>query len=291
MTSETKTATGNARRAPARVARKSGGQVQSLVRGLTILERLAEAHDGTTLTDLAQGLGLAPSTGHRLLKTLEKLRFVSQDAGSGRWFVGVQAFVVGNAFLYHRDYVEASRPVMRRAMEASGETANLAVLDDGEAVMLSQVECHEMMRMLAKLGGRAPLHASAVGKALLAALPDEEVSAILHRRGLPRVTPNTLGEPARLREDLEAIRRRGYAIDDEEHAIGLRCVAATIHDEYAEPLAAISLSGPRARITRERIATLGNMVVEATAEITEALGGRLPDWRLAAAGSEIRNRA
>jgi IclR family acetate operon transcriptional repressor len=293
MPNESKAAAARTRRsAPARAGRDAtGGQVQSLIRGLTILERLAEAGDGVALSDLAQRVGLAPSTTHRLLKSLEKMRFVSQDAQRGRWFVGVQAFAAGNAFLYHRDFVEASRPAMRRAMEASGETANLAVLDGGQAVMLSQVECHEMMRMLAKLGGRAPVHASAVGKALLAALPDEEVSAILHRRGLARVTPNTIHEPARLREDLAAVRARGYAIDDEEHAVGLRCVAATIHDEHAEPLAAISLSGPRARITRERIGTLGNMVVEATAGITASLGGRLPDWRLKAAGGEVRRSA
>jgi len=286
MIKETKITSIKPHRGTARAGRESSGQVQSLIRGLTILERLAEARDGVSLTDLAQRVGLAASTTHRLLKTFEKMRFVSQDTERGRWFIGVQTFTVGNAFLYHRDFVEASRPVMRRLMEASGETVNLSVLDDGQAVLLSQVECHEMMRMLAKLGGRAPVHASAVGKALLAALPDEEVSAILHRRGLTRVTPNTIDTPARLREALKEIRRRGYAIDDEEHAIGLRCVAATLHDQYAEPLAAISLSGPRARIDSDRIATLGKMVVEATAEVTETLGGRLPEWRLHPPGDD-----
>lgn len=259
---------------------KGAGQVQSLIRGLTILERLAEARDGDTLTDLAQRVGLAPSTTHRLLKSLEQMCFVSQDAQRGRWFIGVQTFAVGNAFLYHRDFIEVSRPIMRRLMEESGETVNLAVLDDGQAVILSQIQCREMMRMLAKLGGRAPLHASAVGKALLAALPDDEVSAILHRRGLARVTSSTIDTPARLREELGAVRRCGYAIDDEEHAVGLRCVAATLHDEYAEPLAAISVSGPRARVSRERLVAIGSKVVDATTEITAALGGRLPDWRL-----------
>jgi len=280
MPSETKVANIKPRRASVRDGSKTTGQVQSLIRGLTILERLAEARDGDSLTDLAQRVGLATSTAHRLLKSLEQMRFVSQDSERGRWYIGVQTFRVGNAFLFNRDFVELSRPVMRRLMEESGETANLAVLDDGQAVILSQVQCREMMRMLAKLGGRAPVHASAVGKALLASLPDDEVSAILHCRGLARVTPNTIDTPARLREVLGDTRRCGYAIDDEEHAIGLRCVAAAFYDEHAEPLAAISLSGPRARISRERLAIMGNLVVEATAEITESLGGRLPDWRM-----------
>ena len=266
--------------AQTRAVPKGSGEVQSLIRGLTIIERLAEARDGITLTDLAQRVGLAPSTVHRLLKSLEKMRFVRQDSSGGRWHVGVQTFSVGNAFLYHRDFVEVSRPIMRRLMEVSGETANLAVLDDGEAVMLSQVQCGEMMRMLARLGGRAPLHASAVGKALLAALPEDQVAALLDRIGLARLAPNTVATPERLRAVLAEIRQRGYAVDDEEHAIGLRCVAATLHDEHAEPLAAISLSGPKERVTRERIDTLGRLVVDGTAEITAALGGRLPDWRL-----------
>jgi len=267
------------RSAAANGGKEPVGPVQSLIRGLTILNRLAEARDGLSLTDLAQRVGLAVSTTHRLLNSLARMGFVGQDPDQGRWFVGVQAFTVGNAFLYHRDVVAAARPIMRRLMEQSGETVNLSVLDDAEAVLVSQVECREMMRMLAKLGGRAPLHASAVGKALLAALPDEEVSAILHRKGLERVTPNTIDTPARLRADLGETRGRGYSIDDEEHAIGLRCVAATIHDEYAEPLAAISLSGPRARVTSDRVASLGAMVVQAANEITQALGGRLPPWR------------
>ncbi len=279
MQSETDVANIKPRRRAARAGGSGTGQVQSLIRGLTILERLAEAEDGDTLSDLAQRVGLAPSTTHRLLKSLEKMRFVSHDAQLGRWFIGVQTFRVGNAFLYHRDFVEVARPVMRHLMEESGETANLFVLDDGEAVTLSQVPCREMMRMFAKLGGRAPVHASAAGKALLAALPDDDVSAILPRRGLARFTSSTISTPTGLREVLEEVRRCGYAIDDEEHAVGLRCVAATVHDELGEPLAAVSVSGPRARISRERLATLGNLVVEATAEITDALGGRLPDWR------------
>ena len=257
----------------------TGSQVKSLVRGLSILDRLAEAQDGIALTDLAQRVGLPASTTHRLLNTLVAQGFVRQDEPSGRWMIGVECFAVGNAFLYSRDFVSVSRPYMRRLMEQSGETANLSVLDDGQAILLSQVECHEMMRMLARLGSRTPLHASGVGKALLAALPEKEVSNILHRRGLPRMTETTIDTPEKLMQDLQQVRVRGYAVDDEEHAVGLRCVAATIHDEYAEPLASISLSGPRARISRERMAGLGSLVLEATTEITAALGGRLPAWR------------
>lgn len=260
-------------------AARGSGPVQSLSRALALLEALAEADAGMLLTELAQQVGLAPSTTHRLLSTLHQNRYVDVDEERGLWFIGVQAFTVGNAFLANRDFVSIARPFMRRLMEQSGESVNLAILDDGEAVFLSQVECREMMRMLARLGSRVPMHASAVGKALLAALPRSEIDAILTQRGLDRYTANTILTTTDLRRSLEKIRNAGYAIDDEEHAVGLRCAAATIHDEHGEPVAAISLSGPRARIPGERVEALGRLVVSTTTEITAAMGGQLPGWR------------
>ncbi len=264
-------------RLPRRAPGEGAGHVQSLTRGLMLLERLAEERYGIALTDLAHRVGLAPSTTHRLLKSLEKMKFVRQDEERGLWYVGVRAFSVGTAFLRDRDFVGVARRYMRRLMEESGESVNLAVLDAGEAVFLSQVECRQMMRALAAPGGRVAVHCSGVGKALLAALPEAEIAAILHRRGLPRLTAKTIDTPARLMAELALTRERGYALDDEEQAVGLRCVAAAILDEYGEPLAAISLSGPTARIVDERIPELAALVRKAAAEITAALGGRIAD--------------
>ena len=114
-------------------------------------------------------------------------------------------------------------------MEESEETVNLAVEDQHEAIYLSQVECRQMMRAFARPGGRVPLHCSSVGKALLSAMSDKELSKVLHRRGLPRVTVKTITTTNSLREDLAAARTNGYAIDDEEHAVGLRCIATLVH--------------------------------------------------------------
>ena len=262
-----------------KAAAASAGQSQSLTRGLTLLERLAEAEHGIALTDLAQRVGLAPSTTHRLLNTLEQLQFVRNDPTLGLWYIGVRAFSIGNAFLRQRDVVSQARPFMHRLMEKTGETVNLAVLDNYNAVFVTQVECHEMMRMIVKLGGRAPLHASGAGKALLATMNEAEVTTVLHKRGLPRLTDNTLTTPTDLRAALGETRRQGYAVDDEEHAVGLRCVAATVHDEYGSTLAAVSLSGPKARITDKRIPELGIEVARTAAAITEFIGGRLPAAR------------
>ncbi|MEM7042513.1 MAG: IclR family transcriptional regulator C-terminal domain-containing protein [Pseudomonadota bacterium] len=254
-------------------ADKAPGQVQALTRALTIINTLAESGDGMILADIAQTVGLAPSTAHRLLTTMQQQRFVRFDPGSNLWQVGVQAFLVGNAFLRTRDVVQMARPFMRRLMEESGETVNLAIEDQGEAIYMSQVECRQLMRAITRPGGRVLMHCSGIGKAILATKSDSEVRKILQKHGLPKVTEKTLHKPADLKADLKTIIERGYSIDDEENAIGLRCVAAVIRDEHGEALAGISLSGPMARITDDRLPILGQMVQATADDITAELGG------------------
>jgi IclR family acetate operon transcriptional repressor len=250
--------------------------VQSLTRGLNILEALSRAEGGLTLTDVAQRVGLPPSTAHRLLATLEKMRYVFQAGDLGLWYVGLQAFTVGSTFLAARDWVAQSHPYMRRLMEQSGETANLAILDGTEAVFIDQVQCREMMRTIVKLGSRVPLHASGVGKAIFAALPDEQIDAILKVKGLPRITGNTITSPETMWASIRVIRQRGWSFDDEEHALSTRCVASPIYNEHAEVLGAISLAGPTSRLPDERIKQLGPVVAHTAEELTHRLGGRWP---------------
>ena len=254
-------------------------QVQSVVRTIAIINRLAAAEEGVALTEVAQQAGLSPSTAHRLLTTLEQERYVHFDAERRLWSVGVQAFVTGSAFLKTRNLVTSARPHMRVLMEESEETVNLAVEDQFEAIYLSQVECRQMMRAFARPGARVPLHCSSVGKALLSAMSDSDLAKVLHQRGLPRVTVKTINTTAVLRRDLALSRERGYAIDDEEHAVGLRCIAAVVFNENRDPVAAMSLSGPMARIPDERIPVLGDLVRRRADAATAQLGGTLPAWR------------
>ena len=261
---------------PSRVrpaARSRGDQVQSLVRALSLLNRISESpDDGATLTDLAQQVGLPSSTAHRLLTTLEQERYVRFNHERRHWSVGVQAFLVGCAFTKTRSLAGIARPHMRHLMEDGGETVNLAVEDEGEAVYLSQVECRQMMRAFARPGSRVPLHCSAVGKAMLSAASDKRLSKVLHQRGMPRLTVKTITSPSALRADLERVRACGYAVDDEEHAVGLRCLAAPIFDETGDVVAAVSASGPMARISDERVAQLGALVLEASRAISRDMG-------------------
>lgn len=260
---------------PRRALHKAPGHTQALSRGLAVLEALAATDAGATLTALAARLGLPAPTAHRLLATLEAAGYV-QAGANGEWLMGVRAFRTGSAFLSHRNLVVQAYPHLKSLMERSGETANLAVLDSGEAVFVEQVQCRELMRMSAKLGARSPIHASGVGKAMLAAMDARGVAAIVGARALERYTAHTLTSGAALARELDATRARGYAVDDEEHALGMRCVAATVFDEAGEPWAAVSLAGPTTRFTRERIAALGALVRTTARELTEALGGRAP---------------
>ena len=265
-------------RPPGPSSRAGEGRNQSLSRALNLLQRLSENPDGLSLTDLSYQLGMPAATVHRLLNTFEEFDFVEQDSAQGLWFIGLKAFTVGNAFVHRRDFVASARPHMHALVELCGETVNLGVIDDGEAVFISQVESREVMRMIVRLGSRSPIHASGVGKALLAAMPQQRVEQILQYRGLARYTERSIDNAAQLYAELERVRQLGYALDDEEQAVGLRCVASAIFDENGQALAAISLSGPTARITDNRLDELGIAVRHSADEITQSLGGYRPVW-------------
>ena len=268
-----KTAAPPARRVAPTKARPAGDQVQSLVRALSLLNRIAEAPDeGVTLTELAQQVGLPSSTAHRLLITLEQERYVRFNNDGRLWSIGVQAFVTGCAFTKNRGLARIARPHLRRLMEETGETVNLAVEDEGEAVYLAQVECSQMMRAFARPGSRVPMHCSAVGKAIFSAASDKALAKILHQRGMPRLTVKTITSTAGLRTALQEARALGYAVDDEEHAVGLRCIAAPVYDETGDVVAAVSVSGPVVRISEERVSQLGQMMIASARAISADMG-------------------
>lgn len=259
-----------------KIHREPDGTVQSLVRALTLLELLAGDDEGYRLIDLAERAALSSSTTHRLLTTLEQKRFVHFDRDTSLWHVGVQCFAVGAAFGRRRNFMALALPILRRLRDATGETVNLGLADQGDLVFLTQVESREPMRAMGKPGARTPLACTAMGQSILAAMPEQGVSDYLHEYGMPRLTPNSIARPTRLREALAETRRTGYAIDNEENAVGLRCVAAVIHDEHRRPAAAVSIAGPTLRVTLQRLPEIGAHVVAAAREITAAIGGGSP---------------
>jgi IclR family transcriptional regulator, acetate operon repressor len=253
----------------------SAGSVQALERALALMMALARS-DKATLSELALRTGMPPSSAHRLLMTLQADRFVAFDDATAEWSIGVEAFRTGSSFLRRTRVTEAARDVMRSLLEQTGESVNIAVPDGGEVVFVSQVESLQPIRAFFAPGVRTPMHASGIGKALLAAMPRADVERALQRTGLPAFTPNTLTAPQALFADLERIRARGWSLDDEERNLGMRCVASAIFNLHGEAIAGISVSGPSGRLDAERVGEFGPAVRRAAAAVTERIGGVPP---------------
>ena len=254
--------------------RDGDGTVQALARALQLLELLAEDSEGYRLVDLVVCSGLSSSTVHRLLTTLEQRRFVQFDRESSLWHVGARCFSVGAAFARRRRIQDLALPVMRRLRELTRASVNLGVADACDIVLIGQVKTPDASQAVAELGRRVPLHGAAIGQAILATWPEDDVLQYVRTRGLPRLSRNTVARPSRLHEVLATIRRTGYAVDDEENAPGLRCIAATILDEHGQPFAALSVAGPSQNIPCGAFAAIGETIRAAGAEISAAFGGR-----------------
>ena len=252
--------------------------VQALDRGINLLEVVSSNSD-LSLSDLVQRVGLPSSTTHRLLATLQKRGFVQFDETAQTWSIGIEAFRVGSTYLAQTNLVEAARKTMRNLMELTGETANLAICEGGDVIFISQVETHKPIRAFFRPGSRSHMHASGIGKALLADMRRQEVEKIVRLKGLPDFTPNTFTQIDDLFTELATIRRRGWSYDDEERYIGMRCIAASIRNEHGEVIAGISISGPTVRFSDVLIMQLGPMVRQSANELTALIGGKLPNER------------
>lgn len=249
------------------------GRVQSVDRAMLLMEALSAAESGLRLTDLARRTKLSLTTVHRLLTTLEQRHFVQFLPGDSLWHIGQQAFTIGNAFVRDRSFVAPAQPFLRRLREQTKETANLGVVQDGEIVLVDQLESREINRAISRIGGRTPMTASGMGKSVLATYSGGEVISFLNRHGLRRVTNKTLTCRDALTTQLSKIRTDGYAVDDEEYVAGIRCVAAPVYDCHADVVCAISISGLPLRMTATRIPALGRLVAETAAEMTRSIGG------------------
>ncbi|OUS22732.1 transcriptional regulator [Rhodobacterales bacterium 59_46_T64] len=252
---------------------KSEG-VQSVTRALRLLTLLSQSDEGQRVSDLARDAGLAVSTAHRLLTTLEQSGFAQFAADEALWHVGRAAFSVGAAYTQRRNFIAPALPFLRRLRDQTRETANLGLLDDDQLVTVSQVESREIMRAISPPGGRVPVFCSGMGKAILATWTDDQIAAFAARRGFHPLTPRSHRSLDTAMEDIARVRDLGYAVDDEEHVTGLRCVAAVVQGPQGDAACAISVSGLAARLTPERIAVIGAQVKKAADDLMTALGGR-----------------
>jgi IclR family acetate operon transcriptional repressor len=246
--------------------------IKSLDRAMEVFEFLSE-EQGKTLSQIADEMGQSPATVYRILVTLETRGLVEFEGREQLWHIGPRAFIIGAKFLRRTSLVDRARPVMRRLMEQTGETANLGVERGGQVLFLSQVETHASIRAFFPPGTLSQMHASGIGKALLAHMEAGRRNRLLSSEQLTEFTAHTIIDVDALLEDLLAIRERGYSVDDEERNVGMRCIAAPVFDFNGEAVAGISVSGPASRVSREETERLARSVTSAARELTLAIGG------------------
>ena len=254
-------------------AESSSATVQALDRGIMLLQALAQ-HKAMSLSDLALQVGLPASSAHRLLMTLQQHDFVDFDENTQLWQVGIEAFRVGSAYLSRTNFLEAARQPLRDLMQATGETANLAVVDQAEVVFVAQVETAHPIRAFFSAGTRALMHSSGIGKALLAQMPKPKLEALLKTAGLPQYTGQTLTTPKALYADLAATASRGWSFDQQERYEGMSCVGAAIRNAHGDVVGGISVSGPSVRFDPQQVAVIGLQVKAAADQVTHTLGGK-----------------
>ena len=244
--------------------------VKSLDRAMTMLAALART-ESATLTDLSNELGESTATLYRVLVTLRAHDIVETDATDQTWRIGPGAFLIGSAFLRRTSLIERSRPVLRRLMEETGETANLGIENDGAVLFVSQVETHAPIRAFFPPGTKSPMHASGIGKVLLADWPARRLKTLTDI-GLEGFTRHTITGTSALETELHAVRTGGFAIDDEERNDGMRCIAAPVRNAHGETIAGLSVSGPVSRISKSQALRFSQTVMAAARSVSISLG-------------------
>lgn len=252
---------------------KQSGFVQSIDRAIDLMECIVRHPGGIRLSDLAREVELPVSTVHRLLITLDRRKFVQADSATNMWVIGDRANSVGNAYGHHENLIIPARPVMKRLRDLTHETANLGYILDGETITLAQTESREIMRAISPPGGRVPILNSGMGKAIVAHWPSDAIDHLITTHGLRTMTKKSMLTREEVFDDIRRIRKRGYALDDEEFVIGMRCVAAPVWSKSGEPISSLSVSGLAARVTHENIEDVAKHVMAAAKELTDLIGG------------------
>lgn len=248
--------------------------IQSLDRAIDVLEVLA--HRGAmTLSQVASTLEQSPATIYRVLSTFRLRGMAEVNPASQEWSVGAEAFRIGSAFLRRSNVITRAMPIMQQLRDETGETSNLGIEREDNVVFIAQVETHESIRAFFPPGTQAPMHASGIGKALLAMLPEKQLARYLANAPLPPFTDKTICTPERLVEELARIRNNGFSFDDEEKAIGMRCIAAPIVNFHGDAVAGVSISGPSHRLPQADVERIGRLVRAAGDQISASLGAEV----------------
>jgi DNA-binding IclR family transcriptional regulator len=251
----------------------SGGPIiQSLQRGLGILEIIAKKQVGVTTAEVSREIGLHTSTTFHLLRTLTSLGYLAQDEITKQYHVGSKIFHLAASVTHEIQLLKMAKPFLVDMAKQTGETSHLAMFERGEVIVVGKIDGASPVGVTERVGYPRPAHCTAIGKVLLASLPEAELKVVLSTIELRPMTPRTITAIPSFQQELERVRVQGYAVDDEEFAQGLRCLAAPVRNFTGNVVAAIGISGPVWRVSLDRVAQLTEFVRAAAHRMSQQLG-------------------
>ncbi len=246
--------------------------IQSVDRALRIITYVSEKKEGMGVTELAFLLGLNKSSIFKLLSTLAAHGFIEQDQETKKYKLGYKYLELSSMLLESLDLRTQAKPYLKELESATNEVIHLVVYDQGEVVYIEKLEGNETLRTHSKVGKRASMHCTSVGKVILAHLPEDETAEIIAKKGLEKHTENTITDPNIFLNELQKVRKQGYGIEVEENEEGITCIAAPIFDHKGDITAAVSISGPSTRMTAKRLEELMPLITETSKTISARLG-------------------
>jgi DNA-binding IclR family transcriptional regulator len=252
-------------------------------RALAMLEAVAQEPEGLSNAEISRKLEIPKSSASYILRTLEKQAYLNRDPATGRYRVGLKILSLSRGALTGIDVREVALPIMRHLMQKTSLTCHLAILDGPDAVYIEKVESEGFIRMDTWVGRRMRVHATSVGKALVAYIAQQRLEKIIADRGMEKRTPKTITSLPRLLKELEKVRSQGYAVDDEENNIGARCLGAPIFDQNGAIEASLGLSGTINQVNPQTMPRIVEALKDAARHISMQLGYRAPRRRAGSA--------
>ncbi|OCA87097.1 IclR family transcriptional regulator [Pseudobacillus wudalianchiensis] len=246
--------------------------VKSVARALDIIELVGRSKQGLGVTEISKQIDINKSSVFRTLATLSQYGYIEQNEETGRYRLGYKFLDISSRLLDSLDVRAEAQPILKELELETNEVVHLVVYDQGEVVYIEKLDGNETLRMHSKVGKRAPVHCTSVGKAILSHLPMADVLSTIERKGLPAHTSHTIVEKEVFLNELAKVKERGYALDLEENEIGIRCIAAPVFDHTGSVAAAVSISGPTLRMTDERLGVLSKRMIQAGEAISKRLG-------------------
>ena len=246
--------------------------VSSVRRALSIIEMLAHAPSGMSVSGVSHKIGAPKSSTHTILLTLARCGFLEREHRTGNYTLGLKILTLGNLHIDKTDLRAQAQPYLHGLVERTGLTAHLAILDGNQLVYVDKIESPGMVKMNTWIGRRIDAHCTALGKALLANLPLDRLEDLYKRNALTQRTGKTISSRDALKREMQRIRFRRYAIDDEECGIGVRCVGSVVFDKEGRAAAAIGVSGTTAQIGKARLESLGILTRLCARKLSRNLG-------------------